>query len=166
MAKERSIALDLLKGAIAGAAATWVMGRVTTLLYQMQDEETKDEETEARDGKTAYGVAAEKAAALFGQDLDDQQRQRLGMAIHWALGIGTGALYAALRDRWEGAGWAGGLGLGATFWGVVDEGMNPALGLTPGPGAFAAETHVRGLLGHLSFGVVTETTLKALDRVM
>lgn len=164
MGRQRSLAVEIIKGAVAGAVATYVMGRVTTLLYEREGSEAKDREEQARGGSTAYGTAAEKAASLLGAHLDDEQRQRLGSAIHWALGIGTGALYGALRDRLEGVEMGRGLAFGTAFWGVVDEGLNPVMGLTPGPAAFPWQTHARGLAGHLSYGVVADTTLRALDR--
>ena len=41
----------------------------------------------------------------------------------------------------------------------------PALGLTPGPNAFPWQAHAPGLVGHLTFGTVTDGTLRLLDRV-
>src|SRR6266542_4889556 len=88
-----------IKGAIAGAVATWVMGWITTYMYERENQDTRQAEDRARGGKTSYGVAAEKAAGLTGRSLDDQERERLGLLIHWGLGIGTGAVYAVLRRR-------------------------------------------------------------------
>jgi uncharacterized membrane protein YagU involved in acid resistance len=135
---------DVIKGAIAGAVGTWVMGKVTRR-------------------KTSYGVAAEKAAHLAGASLDHDQRERLGLAIHWALGIGAGAAYAVLRRRFHALGRTAGLGFGTAFWALLDEGLVPTLGLTPGPRAFPWQTHARGFAGHLTFGTVTDGTLRLLD---
>ena len=161
----KSLGRELLKGAIAGAIATFVMGKVTTLLYEHEDPEARRTEDRARGNRTAYGVAAEKAAALLGTSLEEEQRQRLGLAIHWALGVGTGALYAGLRDHFDRLDMGYGLAMGTAFWGVVDEGLTPAMGLTPGPAEFPWQTHARGLAGHLSYGVVTNGTLRVLDRL-
>jgi hypothetical protein len=156
---------DLARGAIAGAAATWVMGQVTTVLYENESEGAREREDEARDGKTAYGVAAEKAAAAVGRELGEEERERAGAALHWVLGAAAGAAYGALRHRLPGIDTGNGLLFGTVFWAVVDEGANPALGLTPGPAAFPWQTHARGLIGHLAFGVAADTTLRLLDRV-
>jgi hypothetical protein len=142
---------DLIKGAIAGAVATWVMGKVTNVLARRQEDD-------ARGGKTAYGVV--------GARLGDRQRERLGSAVHWALGIGSGAAYAVLRRRFDTIGRTAGVGFGTMFWAAVDEGLVPALGLTPGPRAFQWQTHARGLAGHLTFGTVTDGTLRLLDAVV
>jgi hypothetical protein len=163
--RESRVRNDVIKGAIAGAVATWVMGRVTGAMYEREDRWARQAEDDARGGRTAYGVAAEKAARLAGASLDNDQRERLGLAIHWALGIGAGAAYAVLRRRFRAMGRTAGLSFGTAFWALLDEGLVPALGLTPGPRAFPWQTHARGLAGHLTFGSVTDGTLRLLDAV-
>jgi hypothetical protein len=159
------IGRDLLKGAIAGAVATFVMGKVTDYMYEHEDREARRAEDEARGGESAYEVAAQKAASAAGTWLDPRRRQRLGSAAHWALGIGAGAAYAVLRRRFHGLGSAAGTAFGTAFWAFMDEGLVPALGLTPGASAFPWQTHARGLVGHLTFGTVTDGSLRLLDRV-
>jgi hypothetical protein len=156
---------DLLKGALAGAVATYVMGKVTSYMYEHEDRDARWAEDEARGGRTPYEAAAEKAAAAAGTTLVHRQRQELGSAIHWALGIGAGAAYAVLRRRVQFLGSAAGTAFGTGFWAFLDEGLVPALGLTPGPTAFPWQTHARGFVGHLTFGTVTDGTLRLLDRV-
>lgn len=163
--QDNGLVPDLVKGAIAGAVATWVMGQATGYLYEHESREAREQEDEAREGKTAYGVAAEKGADLLGTQLSEEETQRYGSALHWALGIGAGAVYGALRGRVPGAGDTHGLLFGTAFWAVIDEGANVALGLTPGPTAFPWQTHARGLGGHLVFGVAADATLRLLDQV-
>lgn len=157
---------DIALGAVAGLAATWVMGLVTSYMYEHEDSAAREEEDAARGGRTAYGTAAERAASAAGADLSDEQIQKLGSGIHWVLGMGAGAAYGALRHRLPAADAAQGLAFGTAFWGLIDEGANTALRLTPGPTAFPWQTHARGLAGHLVFGLVTETILDAADRIM
>ena len=164
MRKEHGLGEDLIKGAIAGAVATWVMGKVTNTMYQREDRGARRQEDDAREGKTSYGVA-EKAGELLGKPSSKEQNEQVGAAIHWALGIGAGAVYAVLRRRFNAVGRVAGLGFGTAFWAVVDEGLVPALGLTPGPRAFPWQTHARGLAGHLTFGTVTDGALRVLDAV-
>lgn len=164
-AKEYRIRNDVIKGAIAGAVATWVMGKVTGAMYQREDRPVRRAEDDLRGGKTSYGAAAEKAARLAGASLDDARREQAGAAIHWALGIGAGAAYAVLRRRFNSLGRTAGLGFGTAFWALLDEGLVPVLGLTPGPRALPWQTHARGLAGHVTFGTVTDGTLRLLDAV-
>jgi uncharacterized membrane protein YagU involved in acid resistance len=161
-----SLVEDLFKGAVAGAVATWVMGKVTDVMYQREDGRARKREDTARGGRTAYGAAAEKAARVAGTTLGDKQREQAGSALHWTLGIGAGAVYAVARRRFERIGRLAGVGFGTAFWAAVDEGVVPALGLTPGPLAFPWQTHARGLAGHLTFGTVTDGTLRVLDAVI
>ena len=159
----RDVATDLAKGAIAGAVATWVMDRVTATLYRREDRWARRREDDARGGKRSHGVAAERAAGAVRHTLDDTSRERLGSSLHWAVGVGSGAVYAVLRRR---LGRVAGVGFGTMFWAAVEEGLVPALGLTPRPGTFPWQMHARGLAGHLTFGTVTDGTLRLLDAVI
>jgi hypothetical protein len=156
---------DVVKGALAGAAATWLMGKVTSALYAWESDEARSREDDARGGKTSYGVAAEKAAALAERPLTDEERERAGAALHWLTGVGAGVTYALLARRYPALERTRGLVFGTGFFLAVDELANAALGLTPGPTAFPWETHGRGLAGHLAFGLAADTSLRVLDRV-
>jgi hypothetical protein len=163
--RDGELVRDLVKGGIAGAVATWVMSGVTTYIYKMEGDEVHRREDEANGGEHSLKVAATKLARLFGAELDDAQKRRLGLAIHWALGIGTGAAYGVLRPRAQWSAQGQGLGFGTVFWLVVDEGLVPLLGLSRGPTAYPWQSHARGFAGHLTFGLVADTTLDLLDRV-
>lgn len=154
---------DAFLGAAAGVAATWIMGKATQTLYERESEEAREREQEARDGKTAYGVAAEKSARLLGEELSDEERQQYGNAIHWALGASAGAVYGVMRPRvsWISSGF--GALYGVLFWLTIDEGGNTLLGLTPPPQEFPWETHARGLAGHVVFGLAAESVLRTTD---
>jgi hypothetical protein len=160
-----SIAADLVKGAVAGAVATWVMDKATTWMHEQERQAVRDRENAARSGKSAYVVAAERAAGVSGIELSEDQRKNAGSAIHWALGIAAGASYAVMRRRFPATAALKGLPFGAGFFVLMDEVMNPALGFTPGPAAFPWQAHARGLGGHLVFGMVSEAMLEGLDRV-
>jgi hypothetical protein len=163
--RRHTVGEDLVKGAIAGAVATFVMGRITSLMYQRENRRARRQEDAARGGRTAAGAAAEQGAELVGHHLTPEEREQAGSAVHWALGIGAGAAYAVARRRLAFLGSTVGAAFGTGFWAFVDEGVVPALGLTPGPLAFPWQAHARGLVGHLTFGTVTDGTLRVLDRV-
>lgn len=123
----------------------------------------KDREAAARNGVPALERAAEEIADLHRTALSERQRQAGGKALQWAMGIGAGVTYAALRESLPGEGVRRGLLYGALFSLVVDEALTPMLGLAPGPAAFPWQTHVRGFAGHLVFGGVAELTMQALQ---
>jgi hypothetical protein len=162
--RQPRLGADLIKGALAGAAATWVMGKATTWMYEWEGDEIRERESAARNGKSAYVVAAQKASDVGGIELSEGQK-RAGSAIHWALGIAAGAIYGVLRRRVPAAASGKGLPFGAGFFLVIDEFMNPAFGFSPSPSVFPWQTHARGLGGHLVFGLASEAVLEDLDRV-
>ncbi|MBA2683596.1 MAG: DUF1440 domain-containing protein [Chthoniobacterales bacterium] len=159
----QSVTADIVEGAIAGAIATWLMGKTTTALYKRQSEAVRRRENRARGGKTAYAVAADRVAKLAGTKLTKKQSEKYGSEIHWALGIGVGAVYGVLRPRSQLPTMASGLLFGAAVWLLTDEIATPALGLTPGPAKFPWQTHARGLAGHLVLGGAMSATLAAIQ---
>jgi uncharacterized membrane protein YagU involved in acid resistance len=163
---ERSVLLDVVAGAVAGVVATFVMGKVTSFLHEREDPQARREEDEAREGKTAYVLAVEKAAALVGRELNDQQSERIGSGLHWGLGIGAGAAYGVLRHKMPASRWGSGVAFGTAFWALIDEGANTALGLTPPPREFPWQAHARGFAGHLAFGVAADAALRLTDRLL
>ncbi len=163
MRKRTSLTADLIKGSVAGAVATLVLDQVTNFMYQRENSRDRQAEDRARRGRTAYETAADKIAAAFGRQLDEQQRKRLGAIVHWALGISAGAAYATYGRRHPSLRRAWGAAFGTAFWASVDEGLVSLAGLTPPPSAFPAVTHLRGLAGHVAFGVAADRTLRLLD---
>ena len=161
----RGLGTDLLKGAVAGALATCVMNWTTTWLYERQPKAVQDRENQARGGQSAYVNAAESLARSAGWELSDETKGRGGTAIHWATGVAAGMKYAVFRRQWPVVAAGFGLPYGAAFFLMMDELMNPLLGLTPGPAAFPWQTHARGLAGHLAFGATNEVALRALDQI-
>ena len=140
--REASIWTDLIKGAVAGAAATWIMDVATTWMYDHESQQARNREKKARHGRSP------------------------STAMHWAIGIGAGAVYAGARRRWPTVARQLGLRFGSGLFVAADEIMNPALGLTRGPRAFPWQAHARGFGGHLTYGMVTEVVLEGLDAVV
>ncbi|HEY4639994.1 MAG TPA: DUF1440 domain-containing protein [Thermoanaerobaculia bacterium] len=149
----RNLATDLLIGIGTAAAATWLMDKATSALYERENPFAKQREDSARGGKSAYENAAERW-------LGDK---KYGNAIHWALGLSAGALYAGLRHNSKKLHIGSGLLYGALFFATMDEGVNTALKLTPPPKAFPWQTHARGLAGHLLLGGLLEAPFDILD---
>ena len=88
-----------------------------------------------------------------------------GIAVHYALGVLPGALYAPLRRRLGGLGAGRGLLYGLGLFLVNDELLAPALGLASGPTAYPWQAHARGLAEHLVLGAATDAVLGAADRI-
>jgi hypothetical protein len=164
MRHQPSIVKTAIRGAVAGAVATWVMNQVTSALYARESAAAREREDRARGGDTAYARAAKTLARRANVSLTDERTQQAGTALHWATGIMAGVKYAALRRQWPDVAAGFGSLYGFSFFVTMDELMNPLMGFTPGPSAFPWQAHARGLAGHAAFGVVAEGTLRLLDR--
>ena len=162
--ESRSVAANLSWGAVAGTLATLALSATSSALYSRENWLSKGREEWARGGKTANRVAVNKLARAAGVDLSKAQATTAEGALHFGIGAGAGAAYGAIRPHVPAPGIVKGLGFGATLWLVADEGLNPALGLTPGPASFPWQAHARGLVSHLVFGLATEGLLTLADR--
>lgn len=162
--EDRGLAADALRGVIAGAAGWWVMDQALQRMYDREEPSARAAEDRARGGVPALEVAVQAGATTAGAELTPRQRQRAGTVLQWTVGIGAGMLYGVLRPRVRAVRAGRGLAYGAAFSLVVDEGAVPLLGLAPGPAAFPWQTHARGFIGHLVFGLATEAALDVLDR--
>lgn len=162
----QEMAIDAAAGAFAGVIATVALSGVTSSLYERENRLARWREDWTRGGKSAYEIAAEKAAELAGVDLSSEQEATAATAIHYGIGVGSGAVYGVVRRHIPAPAIVKGLGFGTALWLIADEGANPALGLTPGPRAFPWQTHARGLAAHLVFGLVAEGVLSVADRFL
>src|SRR5690625_5496264 len=126
--KRRSVVRDLIKGGIAGAVAIWVMNGVTTFIYEREGDEVREREEEATGGESSLFKAAGQIDQVLRLELDDDQKERLGNALHWGLGIATGAIYGILRPRARWTGEGQGLGFGADYWLAIAEAVVPLHG--------------------------------------
>jgi hypothetical protein len=158
-----SIFRDAFRGALAGAAATWAMDQVTTVMLAVQAPEvTKQENAAQANGQSSVANLVNRVEAETGLIVPKARRPIVEMATHYALGIVPGALYGILR-RWIPFARAGsGLFYGLGIFAANDEYLNTKLGLASPPSAYPPETHLRGLAGHAVLGVATETGIQLL----
>lgn len=162
-----SIAAEMIKGAIAGAVSVWAMDRVTWYMYRNEDPEAYLQEKRAQvHGKYVAHVAVDKAVDAMGVELSDKQHYIAGMGVHYFLGIAPGMLYGVLRHRVKGLDAGRGSLYGLGLFVLMDEIVAPLAGLASGPTAYPWQAHARGLAGHLTVGVVTDTVLNVLDKAL
>ena len=158
-----SLAADLSLGAIAGTLATFALSGMSNLLYANENRVSRFQEEWARRGQSANKVAVTKLASAAGVSLSKEQHVAAEGALHFGIGATAGATYGAVRRHVPAPAITKGLGFGLSLWALADEGINPALGLTPGPADFPWQAHARGLASHLVFGLATEGILSAVD---
>ncbi|PRY06437.1 uncharacterized protein DUF1440 [Pontibacter ummariensis] len=167
MASGRNTALELLKGAIAGAVSVWAMDRVTWYMYRNEDRKAFAQEKQAQvHGHYVSQVSVDKATSAMGVELSDEQYFYAYKGVHYFLGIAPAMLYSVLRHKvdWLSAGKGSLFGVGLFV--LQDETLAPLTGLASPPTAYPWQAHARGLAGHLAVGLVTDATLNLLDKVL
>jgi hypothetical protein len=157
----------LVKGAIAGAVGVWAMDRLDWFMFNHEDPAARRRTEAVRpDRLDPAHVTVNRVADAMGTKLSPAQPHPAGIAVHYALGIGPAALYAAFRDRLPMHSKAQdhlyGLGLGLGLFLIQDEVLNRAMGLSAKPRDYPWQAHARGLAAHLVLGLVTNAVLNAL----
>jgi hypothetical protein len=151
----------LVVGAAAGYVAGQVMDKATTWYYGRQSDASKQRENELLP-EGAPMAAARKVAGLVGAEPTDDQAGRLAAAMHQSLGQLYGVVAAALT-RGGVPPVRAGLASGVAGFLLVDELAN-SLFFTPPPQAYPVESHLRGAVGHLTFGAATGLLLALARR--
>lgn len=154
---------DVFRGALAGAAAVWLMDLVTTAMLERQPPDVTEREEAARpNGKPALVNLVERLESEYEVELSEEQRDSLVQLLHYGLGVFPGALYGVLRSRVPLVGTANGLLYGLLLYAVNDEYLNSRLGFAAPFGAYPIESHWRGLVGHAVLGAATDTGIELL----
>jgi type IV secretory pathway TrbD component len=98
---------------------------------------------------------AHAARTIFGADLDQKRAERIGASIHYALGIGTGAAYAAATVRYPALRAGRGAAFGAGLWLVGDE-LAVSAARLESPSAANVFSHGSALAAHLVYGFIVD----------
>lgn len=148
------------RGAIAGAIGTWAMDWATTKMWDRESAEDRAREEAAwPDGKPSVPNMVDFGERISGFRFNAEARPMVEQVVHYGLGVGPGVLYALLRHRVPLLGAGRGTVYGLLLFAVNDELLNTAMGFAGPPAAYPAAAHLRGLVGHVTLGVVTDLTL-------
>lgn len=159
-----SFLLDVGIGLLAGFVATKVTEYAQQALWAAAPEKTRQREQRVRPGPP-YRIAAQKTADLAGVDLGKQGTMAAGMAFHYASGIGWGPVYCLMRRAAGMDSLGAGVAAGMSMSVILDELVTPALGFSAPNRDYPAAAHVRGLIGHLVYGLVLAGTAEGLYRL-
>ena len=135
----------------------WLCTGSTTLFYAIQTDPSKAREEELAPGGTLVQVGKQLGAAT-GRELSDDQAGRVGLAVHRAMGMLYGIGAAALVRRGK-APMKTGMAVGAAAWALVDEAT-----ALPTFTDYPVESHLRGVVGHGTFGLVAGALLSLVER--
>jgi hypothetical protein len=158
----RNAIRTLFVGAAAGYVASQVMDQATTWYYGRQSDESKRREQELLP-EGAPVASARKLAGLIGAEPTEDQMGTIAKAMHQSLGQLYGVVAAAMTRRGANP-VAAGLASGAGGFLLVDELAN-GLFFTPPPQAYPVESHLRGAVGHLTFGATLGVLLAVARRL-
>lgn len=147
---------DLGVGAAIGYCSSRGMDRATRWFLERQSEASRRHEEEIAPGGAPV-LAGKKLASLVGCQATDAQAARIGLFVHRSLGVTYGMIAAALVRAGVPPIRAG-IMTGAAAFLLVDEGVNSAF-FTPPPQDYPIESHLRGAVGHLAYGVIAGVLL-------
>lgn len=161
---KNSLLADPASGVVAGLVATKITKFAQAASYKPMRAAIKKKEERASLGPPPQ-VAAEKTAERLCFKRTEKQAEFGGMAVHYGLGAAGGPIYGLLRRYSMMPPLGAGFVAGAAMSRVVDETLTPALGFSAPSRSYPTITHVRGLAGHLVFGVVLALTAEAIYRL-
>ncbi|QXQ06163.1 DUF1440 domain-containing protein [Sphingosinicellaceae bacterium] len=105
----------------------------------------------------------EKVAVIVsqaaGHRLGPSEARVGGTVVHFATGVGLGALYGVLSDRWPAVRRGGGTLYGLGVWTIVGETGLALAGLKPPPWRIDAARHGLEAMSHIVFGITLEAAL-------
>lgn len=158
---------DVSKAAVAGAAAVWVMDRFDWFAFNHEDRCARQRTEAVRPSlglDPAHALAA-KLGQLANLPLSPAppHRHPAGLVVHYAVPIALTYVYLVLRRSAPAIRAGGGSLYGAACFLLLDQVVNPALGLAADPRRYPWQRHARELATHTIYGLVAETVLNRLD---
>ena len=145
-----------------GYCASKVMDRATGWYFEHQSETSRQREEKVAPGGAPV-LAGKKIAHMVGREVTGEEAAKIGFSVHGSLAVAYGMVAAALvRSGIHPV--RAGLLTGAAAFLLVDEGVNSAL-FTPPPWAYPIESHLRGVVGHLAYGIAAGAMLAVARRI-
>lgn len=181
------VVLDIAAGAVAGAIGVWAMDQIGWFMLRTENTQALARDLQARPGRETTGVmgadttaqvrsvqrspvigagaagAAKKATQVSGVSSPHQRPGPAATALHYTLGMLSGAFYGAARRVRPSLSAGHGALYGLGLFVVMDEAAAPLVGIASAPGRYPWRAHARGLTAHLILGITTEALLHATD---
>jgi hypothetical protein len=155
----------LLAGIAGGLAGTWVMTQFQNTFNAIWNRESSGEQTDGRP-KEQEPATVKAAQALskrvLGRTLSESEKDRAGMAMHYAFGTVSGGLYGVIVEAFPSSAAGSGVLFGILLWAVGDEVAVPALGLSGPPSEYPLSIHAYALASHVVYGFTTETVRRTV----
>ena len=148
-------------GATSGFAASFLMDVATNAILRRQSAVSVRRQDELAPGG-APAVLVRRTTKLAGVDLSVERSERYALILHRTLASTYGVASVALVRPTRSPMLAALLATGAALV-LVDEGL-PTLRIVPAPSKWPWESHVRGVVGHLTLAVGIGALLTLAER--
>lgn len=161
--------IDFAKGLVAGVAggllASFLMEQFQALWTRAAEEiGPKDaaENSGAEEDPTTVKMAQAISEGVTGKPVPKDKKPLAGEAVHYAMGMTSGAIYGIATELIPLATLGDGLAFGTSVWLAADNAIVPALGLSKSPTQTSPATHIYALASHLVYGFITEAVRRAV----
>jgi putative membrane protein len=179
----RDVLKGVTAGVIGGLVASVVMNKFQQALHKIAEGEERshgaqsmqqgsprrgagemlrERGVDSEDDDAAERTASAIAVGVFDHELTKSEKETAGTAVHYAFGVGTGALYGAAAELSPALTAGAGLPFGTAVWLAADEGLVPLLGLSKTPTEYPLSTHAYSLASHFVYGLTTELVRRAV----
>ncbi len=158
---------NVIHGAAAGAIAVWVMDRFDWFAFDHVDPKARNRTEAVRpNGMDPAHALVAKTASAAGISLKPAPPHQHpgGLAVHYAVPMALAILYDVLKQRSLIIGGGRGAFYGAMTFVLLDEVVNPLIGLAAPPAKYPWQRHARELATHVLYGMTTHAMLRLLDR--
>ena len=184
---ESNVWKGLAAGIVGGLVASWTMNQFQALWSKLTEGEERSHGAQSlQQGSPQQGIgrklqaegkdepeddAAERLAnaisvRLSDQELTKREKDVAGTALHYVMGMTSGALYGAVAEAMPEVTVGAGLPFGAAVWVIADEGIVPAVGLSKSAAEYPLSIHAYAFSSHLIFGLTTELVRRAVRSAM
>jgi hypothetical protein len=155
---------SVVAGAVGGLVASYAMNRFSAAVHSARDESSSGNLSQAHPAADDATVQAAQALSesLVSKPLPREEKEKLGLALHYVFGIAAGAAYGALRESFPVTSVGYGLPYGVAVWLLADEVGTPLSGLSKPPWKVSASFHASAFANHLVYGLVTDFTTRVL----
>ena len=152
------------RGAAAGAVGVLAMDVVAWWMYRQERGVDLRREGQARAfGMDPAHALVRKFTAAVGSDAGSEQPNGAGILVHHSLGMVPAVLYAEQRRTRPWLRRGRGALYGSALFVLNDEIASRLLGIAGPQRDYPWQAHLRGLVGHVVLGLVTEATLNAIE---
>jgi uncharacterized membrane protein YagU involved in acid resistance len=158
-----------LTGVAGGVVASWAMNqfwvaqsKIEAQLQPSKHDARKQQSEQRESDNPTVKVAEAITRPILGRHLAQAEKKTAGSVVHYAFGALMGGLYGLLSEALPATRAGFGTAYGTAVWLGADEGMVPALKLSPPPQESSLKEHLSGLGAHLLYGATTEAVRRAL----